>query len=440
MLTMKKIAFALSLVGSLMIASCSSDDDGEIPIVATCDDGEMNGDETGIDCGGSCAPCETGTENPDEIDNPDSYTFEREGESTVNFGGQTTRLLMGDELLAALTNPENTFETLNGMYAHEEGEADFEDADLNASDKNIRSKTAASADYFSTNATDQALIRADFEGWIQAQVDEVFPNWGVAAEAGTAGQLPDGESTRYVSGSGLEFNQLFNKGLIGALAADQALNNYLSPAVLDEGDNRANNDAGTPEEGKSYTTMEHKWDEAYGYVYGLNADPSDPNADLGADSFLNKYIGRVEGDADFTGIAEEIFQAFKLGRAAIVAGNYEVRDEQADFIREKISEIIGIRAVYYLQQGKAALEQETPSFGTAFHDLSEGYGFIYSLQFTRKPGADGPYFSKTESEAFLIDLMDDGENGLWDVEPATLDAIAEAIAERFTFTMEQAAE
>ncbi len=26
----------------------------------TCDDGEQNGDETGIDCGGSCAPCDTG--------------------------------------------------------------------------------------------------------------------------------------------------------------------------------------------------------------------------------------------------------------------------------------------------------------------------------------------------------------------------------------------
>jgi len=36
--------------------------------------------------------------------------------------------------------------------------------------------------------------------------------------------------------------------------------------------------------------------------------------------------------------------------------------------------------------------------------------------------------------------LDDGENGLWDVEAATLDAIAEAIAERFDFTLEQAAE
>lgn len=157
---------------------------------------------------------------------------------------------------------------------------------------------------------------------------------------------------------------------------------------------------------------------------------------------MNKYIGRVEGDTDFAGIADEIFQAFKLGRAAIVAKDYDVRDAQAEIIKEKISEVIGVRAVHYLQQGKNALNQETPDFGGgAFHDLSEGgYGFIYSLQFTRKPGTNEPYFTKTEVDAFLTDLLDDGENGLWNVEVATLEAISNSIAERFDFTVEQAAE
>lgn len=432
----KNIIFAMALIGGLTLTSCSSDDNGsdDQAVVPTCDDGQMNGDETGVDCGGSCTPCETG------IENPESYSFERDGESTVSFSGQTTRLLMGDELLGAFLVETNTVERLTSMFAHEEGDTDFEDADLNVSDKSIRSKTAASVDYFSTNATDQALIRADFEAWISAQVEAVFPNWQVAAVPGTAGQIADGESTRYVGANGLEYNQLFNKGLIGALTVDQALNNYLSPAVLDAGSNRADNDAGTVAEGEVYTTMEHKWDEAYGYAYGLNADPANPNADLGADSFLNKYIERVEGDADFAGIADEIFQAFKLGRAAIVAKDYETRDAQAQIIREKISEVVGIRAVYYLQQGKNAITNDPANFGTAFHDLSEGYGFIYSLQFTRNPGTDEPYFTKAEVDTILADLMADGENGLWEVTPETLDDIAVAIAERFDFTFEQAAE
>ena len=407
---MKKILYTLAISSAVLLTSCSSDDNAS----------DMNEDIM--------------------IDNPTSYSFERDGATTVSFGGQTTRILMAQELLGGFTTNTNTTETLQAMYAHEEGADDFEDADLNASDKSLRSKTAASADYFSTNATDQALIRADFESWIDGQVNEVFANWNVAAEAGVAGQLADGERTRYVNAKGLEYNQLFAKGLIGALMTDQALNNYLSTAVLDEGSSRADNDAETVLEGKSYTNMEHKWDEAYGYVYGLNADASNPNADLGADSFLNEYIGKLEEDSDFAGIADEIFQAFKLGRAAIVAGDYEVRDAQADIIREKISEVIAVRGVFYMQRAKETLAEETPNYGSAFHALSEAYGFIYSLRFTRKPGTDAPYFTKAESEALLEDLMGDGANGLWDVKAETIDMISEDIASRFDFTVAQAAE
>ncbi|GGD71843.1 DUF4856 domain-containing protein [Maribacter cobaltidurans] len=420
------------LFTGIFFISCSSDDDGID--ITTCADGVMNGDETGVDCGGSCAPCETA------IENPTNYVFTRDGQNTVSFDGQTTRIKMGQELLSTFNVPTNSLQKLTGMFAHEEGADDFEDASLNASDKSLRSKVAASADYFSTNATDQALIRTKVDGFISAQVNEVYPNWEVAAAAGTAGQIADGERTRYVSGQGLEYNQLFAKSLIGSLMADQMLNNYLSPSVLDEGENIDNNDEGVVEEGKPYTTMEHKWDEAYGYAYGLNADPSNPNADLGADSFLNEYIERADSDDDFSGIADEIFQAFKLGRAAIVAKKYDVRDQQANIIRENISKVIAIRAIYYLQGGKSKLSLETPNYGGAFHSLSEAYGFIYSLQFTRKPNTGEPYFSKSETEAFLTSLLEDGENGLWDVTPDTLDTISEAIAARFDFTVAQAAE
>ena len=186
--------------------------------------------------------------------------------------------------------------------------------------------------------------------------------------------------------------------------------------------------------------MEHKWDEAYGYAYGLNADAANPNADLGADSFLNEYIERANSDSDFEGIAEDIFNAFKLGRAAIVAKNYDIRDQQAEIIKENISKVIAIRAIFYLQNGKLGLAGETPNYGSAFHALSEAYGFIYSLQFTRKPNSTDPYFTKNEVDAFLTDLLDDGDNGLWNVESTTLDSISEDIAARFDFTLAQAAE
>lgn len=59
----KSIYYLAVLTGALIIASCSDDDDAMVdgaPVV-TCDDGIMNGDETGIDCGGSmCEPCGEG--------------------------------------------------------------------------------------------------------------------------------------------------------------------------------------------------------------------------------------------------------------------------------------------------------------------------------------------------------------------------------------------
>ncbi len=377
------------------------------------------------------------------IDTPATYAFERDGSSTVSFSGQTTRIQMGEALISALKDFGESKERLLEMYANETADGSdanpFEDAALNASTKSIRSKVAASADYFAANTVDAARIKGDFTQWIEAQVDEVFPNQNELAEAGKAGQIADGTSVRYINASGLEYNQAVNKGLIGALMLDQMLNNYLSPAVLDAGENLANNDAGITEDEKAYTSMEHKWDEAYGYLYGTASDSANPNATLGADdSFLNKYLSRVEDDADFAGIATTVYDAFKKGRAAIVAGAYDIRDEQADIIREKLSEVIAIRAVYYLQQAKLAFENG--STGSAFHDLSEGYGFIYSLQFTRRPGSNTPYFTLEDVDNFIANLMDDGPNGFWDVEASTLDAIAETIAAEFDFTVAQAKE
>jgi len=396
--------FGLFLSGAILLSSCGEDDD---PGAA--------------------------------INEPSTYTFTRDGESTVSFSGQTTRTLMAEEILGAFSNTSLDEATIDAMFAHEEGANDFSDASLNSSDKSVRSKTAASADFFSSNTTLSAQVKADFDAWIAEQVEDVFPNWDTEATDGVAGQIQEagGGSVRYVNEKGLELNQAFNKGLIGALMVDQILNNYVSTSVLDAGTNVEDNDSGILADGKVYTNMEHKWDEAYGYAYAKAANEADPNATLGQDdSFLYKYIGRVEGDDDFAGIAQDIYNAFKRGRAAIVAGEYDVRDEQAEIIREKISEVIAIRAVYYLQQGKAGLEAGTIDYGSVFHDLSEGFGFIYSLQFTRQPGADSPYFTNEEVNAMLDDLM--VGNGFWDVTTTTLDELSSEIAAEFSFTVEEA--
>ena len=399
---MKKI-FTLLLL-SVTFISCSSDDDN------------------------------TDNNNNQSVDAPANYQFTRNGNNTVSYSGQTQRIAMAEELISALKDPTRDQESLNTMFAHVEGDQDFSDPELNASSKNVRSKTAASTDYFSSNSTDANAIKANFDSWISSQVNDVFPNWGNTASPGNAGLAQElGGSIRYVNEKGLEYNQAFAKSLNGAFLADQICNNYLSTAVLDAGDNVTNNDNDVLVDGKDYTTMEHKWDEAFGYLYGAEEDETAPV--LEADSFLSKYLYKVEADSDFTGIADDIYDAFKLGRAAIVAKNYTVRDEQVEILREKISMIIGIRAVYYLQGGKSEIANgDLPS---AFHDLSEGFGFIYSLQFTRNPMTDAPYVSKSTVDSYIDTLMED--NGFWDVTPETLDQMSEDIAAEFGFTVEQAA-
>ena len=241
--------------------------------------------------------CSTDSNNDPTIDEPATYEFTRNGESTVSFTGQTTRLQMGAELFGAMSDFENTTEDLLlQMYRNQTadgGDADpYANTELNDATKNVKSKVAASEDYFSSNTTLSAEIKDQFEEWMKAQVDEVFPNQNTLAEPGVPGQIADGSSTRYVNALGLEYDQLVNKSLIGALTADQMLNNYLSVSVLDAGTNRQDNTDGVLAEGSNYTTMEHKWDEAYGYLFGNAQNKANPLTTIGDDDiFLNKYFG-----------------------------------------------------------------------------------------------------------------------------------------------------
>lgn len=385
--------------------------------------------------------CSTDDGQPSEqgVEAPATYKFLRGDQSTVEFKGQTTRIRMGGELRDALLDFDNVSEaSLMAMFAHQAGNNNFSEPELNASDINLRSKAAASYDYFNSNLTESAQIKATLEGYISSQVNEVFPNRMVVAAPGIAGQIADGTKTRYVSGRGLEYNQAFVKSLLGALMADQMLNHYLSSSILDEGSNRENNDNGITESNKDYTTMEHKWDEAYGYLYGNSADPENPNLTIGADDkFLNEYVGGVNMDPDFSTIAADIFDAFKLGRAAIVAKNYKVRDEQVAIIRNLVSKVIAVRGVYYLQAGKTKIADGNRE--GAFHALSEAYGFVYSLRFTRSPESSTPLFTRTEVDVLLDKLMNTPENGYWSVTPKTLDEVSEAMAAKFDFTIAEAA-
>lgn len=380
------------LVASMLIAtnfSCSSDDD---QVITT----------------------------PNEVIAPDTYVFERQGESTVSYGGQTARLDMAASLFGKL-NDENVdgasllqmFEDGTGFTAEDGASQDQIDAinALNSSGKKLGNKTAAYGD---------ASVQPKIAGFLTEYAENVSTNFNVDAGVGVSGShTGSGGRTVRINEKGMELNQVFAKSLIGALVMDQVAYGYLSEVKI--GDD-VDNDASALGAGE-YTTMEHHFDEGLGYVYGQESDITTASTPQGNGILFNKYLKKVN-ESEEPGLATEIYDAFKLGRAAIVASNSEVRDEQAEIVKTKMSRVILHKAAHYLRGAAEAKAATDVDYADYFHGLSEGYGFILSLQFTYD--SDGMnYFSHSEVETMLSTL--ESGNGFWDRTPSELDDMAAQI-------------
>jgi hypothetical protein len=400
-MTLNKILLSTLIVTGLTITSCSNDD----------------------------------MSTPDQTNKyavPATYAFERNNATTVDFSGQSSRLLMLEEMgnsikVAATNGTEVSQSALSQMYSNTNNA--FTNASLNTSGKQLKDKTAASKDYFQLflgggSTTEKLNVQSLFETQLNLAN---LASRGATASAGVAGVYLDGTSKRLFAANGLEPQQVMLKGMMGAVFIDQIVNGYLSKNKLDEGTNKINNTNKVLAEGNTYTTMEHFWDEGYGYIYGVDGT-----------KFWSSYIDQVNADVDFNTVKLDIDLAFRTGRAAIVANDYVTRDAQIDLIKAKLALIPAVRAVYYLQEGKGKLTVDKGA--KAFHGLSEAYSFILSLRYTNKPGTDSPYFSKVEVDAMLNSMVS-GTNGLWDIDNLApkLDTLSEQIAARFGFTVIQAA-
>ncbi len=359
--------------------------------------------------------------NTDGLNLPSNYEFTRNNETTVSFSGQTTRLMQVVEIggLMTTTDPIPTQQDFTNRFTLGEG---FNDSDLNGTGKNVRSKVAASVGLFGGNTTVSNEIKAEFDGYLSNQL-EVLASSDEASQ-GVAG-IYDGK--RYFNEKGLEYNQAFYKGLIGALAIDQSLNHYFN-RLDDNFDGtetyKSANNAGTLVDEANYTTMEHHFDEAYGYVYGAGD----------ADKLLGHYLDEITGQSYFTDTPRIVKNAFIIGRAAIVAKQYEARDAAVEILRYQLSKIPAARGIYYLQKAKTSIDGVEPR--EAFHALSEAYGFIYSLQFTYNPLTKEPYFTREEVTALLNKLYG-STNGFYDLNATKLEEISADIVAKYDFTVEE---
>ena len=342
--------------------------------------------------------------NTNTIVAPDSYEFTRNGESSVSFSGQTTRLMQAEELYAELNSSEATETGLDLMFnGDSNGSAGFSDASLNGTSKIIGSKTAAST------LAGSAITKARFDNMINDFATNVVPNWGSDAGVGQAGAIstPDGAKTYHLNAQGQEIDQLFFKGLIGAFTLDQIVNNYIHPNQLDSGTRIDDNDNDVLSGDNNYTDMEHKWDEGFGYLYGLEGDnlASAGTTPSGGGSLLMKYFKKVNDEGGYEpGIAQTVYDAFVMGRTAIVNKDYALRDQQAAIIKVELSKVIGYYAIHYMNDFVSKLE--AGNVAGAHHSISEGWGFLLSLQFTNN-GNDEPFMDKSTVESFLDNEMSD---------------------------------
>ena len=354
---------------------------------------------------------------------PEEYSFTRNGVSTVYYTGQTARVGMATELKSAMNDTSYTKDQIDTMFASGTG---FTDASLDASGKNVRGKTATSPVAAST-------VRPLFDGWIEEFTTVVAPavTAGTTASSGVAGSYTeaDGSRTVKVTAKGFELNQVFSKGLIGSLQIDQIINNYLSFSKLDGA--REDNDAGIygykNDQAENYITkMEHYWDEGFGYLYGLDSQFKSglgeaPNKDT---ANLNYYLNKINGQDNEAGISDKIYKAFIAGRAAIVNKDYDERDKQAAIISAELSKVIGYKAHYYLVGG--AEDITNGDWADALHALSEAYGFILGMQFT-KDSTGNPYMNN-EQVNDLLSRLSAGDGGFWERTAEELTAMADEVA------------
>ncbi|WP_420591975.1 DUF4856 domain-containing protein [Bacterioplanoides sp.] len=280
--------------------------------------------------------------------------------------------------------------------------ATFEEADYSeiSSGKNLIGKIAGK---------DNDLARGEFVGWTIAgeeneKANALVQSWFDAVAAQAADQNHAGSD--YVSATGLDYKQLTQKFLLGAVAFSQASNDYLkdSKGLL------KGNSAGDKDGTKPYTSLEHQWDEGFGY-FGAARDynnytdaqlkaqkDNDTNGnkviDLDSEytfamaQYANKRDDSIEG-ADYS---KTIMDNFLKGRQIIqdnfgtdpVAGEgyHAELAAVAKTIIMQWEEIFAANVIHYIN---ATLEDMAAINGNDLGDLAKHWGemkgFALALQF-----------------------------------------------------------
>lgn len=326
------------LFGSLVITSCKKE--------GCTDATALNYNEEAKKDDGTCTYF--------QLSVPTTYAFTDGTNNTVSYSGQTERLNQLTELTTYMKTGTTTplsYLSLTDMFANtgNNGGGNFSfTSTKKLQDKCLASDTSLFIDYMES----LAIASADFAS---------------TAADGQAGTLTSGTSTYLFAANGIEYTQLIEKGLMGAVFMYQATNIYFGSDKMGA-DNTTAVNAGA---GEYYTAMEHHWDEAFGY-FGV---PTDFPTNITGIRFWGKYCNSRDAQLGCNAV---MMNAFKRGRAAISQDELTIRDEEILKLRKMWEKISAAQAVAYLEEAKTNFGVDNAKF---LHELSEAYAFILCLKY-----------------------------------------------------------
>jgi len=322
------------------------------------------------------------------VNAPTNYEFASkiDDNSSVSHSGQASRHILINELKALIGSEElqnsvsaaAALAKLNKVYALGTKDSDTEN---NLTEVNVYTDAAEATpvSITPTEATDElkqasfAAISGDknlegkiagqdndltneFIGWdvtiTGAQTDSDRPNLLVKEWFGVISELAvDGDvntkflGTDTIGVEGVDYQQLVQKFLLGAVTYSQAAEDYLkaSKGLMKQNsasDNLAEFESGEDQTLKSYTSLEHQWDEGFGYFgaahdYNSRTDAEvkaaydfdtneDGDIDLYSEYSFGHSINAVKRDAGATvavDFSKAAMDAFLNGRQ-LIQDNY----------------------------------------------------------------------------------------------------------------------